>query len=88
MHNNRLNFCRVCGFDLLEPPWGEDGHSPTFNICPCCGAEFGYHDCTEIAVQIHREKWMSNGMKWFENKCRPEDWEPQIQLKNIPRKYQ
>ena len=36
--------CRVCGLDQGEPIWGEDGRTPTYGICSCCGVEFGYGD--------------------------------------------
>lgn len=64
--------CRVCGVPQDEPPWGDDGNSPSFNICPCCGCEFGYEDATPKAIQIHREKWLSTGAKWQEPKQKPD----------------
>lgn len=35
--------CPVCGYDKLEEPPEEQ----TFEICPNCGVEFGYHDAVE-----------------------------------------
>lgn len=35
-------YCRVCGLYLGYQPWGEDGKTPSYEICPCCGVEFGY----------------------------------------------
>lgn len=32
-------FCRVCGLPLDEDPWGEDGKTPNYTICPCCGVD-------------------------------------------------
>jgi hypothetical protein len=33
MHNkNEIYFCRVCGLEQLDPPWGDDGKSETFDI--------------------------------------------------------
>lgn len=46
VNKNASTFCRVCGLDQDENPWGEDNASPTFDICACCGTEFGYHDFT------------------------------------------
>ena len=34
--------CRVCGKVQDDPTWGEDGKTPTFDICDCCGVQFGY----------------------------------------------
>ena len=40
MHNKMLHICRVCGYcDEELFPWGEDGETPTFEICPCCNVE-------------------------------------------------
>ena len=34
------NFCPVCGYPLSDyNPWGDDGKTPTYDICPCCGVE-------------------------------------------------
>lgn len=60
MHNsNELNVCRVCGAKQLEPPWGNDGLTPSYEICDCCGVEFGYEDMNLNALKnIER-----NGLK-------------------------
>ena len=43
MHkNNEFYVCRVCGAEQPEAPWGDDGETPTYDICNCCGVEFGY----------------------------------------------
>ena len=35
--------CPACGFEGLdEEPWV--GDSPSDDICPCCGMQFGYYD--------------------------------------------
>lgn len=39
--------CPVCGYDAGYPPWGEDGRLPTFDICACCGTEWGYEGTPE-----------------------------------------
>ena len=34
--------CPVCGFnDLKEAPFGLN-QEPSYEICPCCGFEFGF----------------------------------------------
>lgn len=85
------NFCPVCGFELEEPAW-KDG-SPSYNICPSCGVEFGYGD---FGVTISerkkrheqlRKEWIKNGMKYkhFDDEFdpQPSNWNPIQQLKNI-----
>jgi hypothetical protein len=77
-------YCHVCGYpDLDYAPWGEDGQSPSFDICPCCGVEFGYEDATDIAKKIFRENWISSGAEWFDPKIKPAYWNLKQQLINI-----
>jgi len=78
------NHCRVCGYELLEPPWGEDSRSPTWDFCPCCGTEFGYQDCTPMSARRMRENWISSGMKWSEPAKKPANWDFDRQRANIP----
>ncbi|MCO6509132.1 MAG: hypothetical protein J6578_10170 [Snodgrassella sp.] len=88
MHkNNELYTCRVCGLEQSEPQWGEDGKSPTYNICDCCGVEFGYEDITLISTKNYREKWIKSGAKWNCPKCKPIGWSLDMQLLNIPKNY-
>ncbi len=76
--------CHVCGYpDLLEPPWGEDGQSSSFDICPCCGVEFGYEDATETALLKYRQQWIFSNGKWRESDLKPSDWDMKEQLRNI-----
>lgn len=79
--------CRVCGLRQDEAIWGVDGQSATFNICACCGCEFGYEDCLPEGVQRHREKWITNGGTWFEPTKRPAGWTIEDQLSKVPRFY-
>ena len=39
--------CPVCGYAYLEEPPRDEKGRPSFDICDCCGIEFGYEDCTE-----------------------------------------
>jgi hypothetical protein len=57
-------FCRVCGYESDSPSWGEDGRTPSFEICPCCGVEWGYEDSLREGVLAHREAWFADGAKW------------------------
>lgn len=84
LNNQEVYMCRVCGLQQDEPSWGEDGNTPSFNICDCCGTEFGYEDATIVAIKRTREKWLSKGAKWSEPKAKPKDWVLEVQLKHIP----
>jgi len=76
--------CRVCGLIQDEEPWGENGDNPNFAICACCGAEFGYEDCTKESVKAHRKRWLEAGANWWALKEEPKDWDIEKQLQNIP----
>ena len=54
MHNDEKYYCRICGYRCVVPPWGEDGETPNFEYCDCCGVEFGYGDATIKVVKKHR----------------------------------
>lgn len=85
MHNDFEKMsCRICGYINLEPPWGEDGKTPDFNICPCCGVEAGYEDCTKEAINKYRKSWLEMGSKWNEKEEKPKNWNIEEQFKNIP----
>ena len=82
MHKNEKNICKVCGLFQEEPPWGDDGNSPSFEICDCCGVEFGYEDSTTESIKRFRENWIASGVNWFNSKEKPDQWSLGEQLKN------
>jgi hypothetical protein len=70
----RYHACPVCGFGRLPRPL-ED-----FDICPCCGTEFGYDDCT-ISHEELRRRWIKAGANWWSETTQPPtEWNPIIQL--------
>lgn len=82
-----MNFvCPICGFDdLFESPYDENGLG-SYEICPCCGFQFGNDDYPDKEKQIHqwRATWISNGHKWFsDSRQPPKNWDWKNQLKNI-----
>lgn len=87
LNDQESYFCRICGKRQDEPIWGKDDRTPTFNICDCCGVEFGYEDCNLEAVQAFRKKWLQEGNKWWNPKAKPQSWLLEEQMKNIPKKY-
>jgi hypothetical protein len=80
--------CRVCGLDQGEPPWGEDGKTPSFEICGCCGTDFGYQDCFIEGIKRARKEWLDHGGKWNTIKEKPIDGSLEKQLAQIPPEYQ
>ena len=73
--------CPVCGYpDLEEPAWDINTGAPSFDVCPCCGCEFGYEDATAIGKNRHLVKWVKSGANWFEPDLKPENWNLREQL--------
>ena len=87
MSSDEKNRCRVCGLLLESPPWGDDGQTPLFEYCPCCGVEWGYPDATPEGARSFREKWLQRGGEWDSPDLRPSDWDRDKQLAAIPADY-
>lgn len=81
--------CPVCAFDLDFEPWRQG--SPSHEICPCCGIQFGYHDSAggdaARARQVYenwRERWIGNGARWSSVGRRPPSgWAATSQLAKL-----
>lgn len=80
--------CPVCGYDkLTEKPYDTKGN-PSYEICVCCGFQYGYDDVDqEHTFESYFEEWLNNGAKWFEPNSQPKDWDIKNQLQNIKRKH-
>lgn len=55
--------CLVCGYDQMPYP------PQDYNICPCCGTEYGVDDVFESHYEL-RNQWLSMGGHWF-SRVRP-----------------
>ena len=83
------NICLICGYDgLSKPAWIDD--SPSFEICPSCGTEFGYDDWVRVGERRAvrqgelREAWKAAGCPWWsQNRPPPAGWDSGKQLKRI-----
>lgn len=78
-----VEHCRVCGLAQVDPPWGADGKSPSFELCDCCGVEFGYDDATPTAIEASRSRWLESGAKWVRAGEQPRGWDLSRQLAQI-----
>ena len=65
------NNCRVCGLFIEDAPWGENDLNQTFEICPCCGVEFGNEDYKIETIRDFRSIWISKGARWFDGSEKP-----------------
>lgn len=75
--------CPICNYKgLYEPPYNAEGYG-SYEICPCCGFEFGCDDYPEKeeAQLTWRKKWIDSGLIWFSNsRTHPEGWDGEKQL--------
>jgi len=74
--------CPVCGWpELDEPPRGKDGVA-SFEICPCCGFEFGFDDDDQgRSFAQARAQWIAGGMQWWSgSRPAPHGWNATQQL--------
>ena len=99
-------FCPCCGFKGLDepaykqislplptnltPPYYKYFGDPTYDICECCGFEFGYDDepgaGKGLSFEQYLQEWINDGQNWFVPSSRPDDWALETQLKNIKNK--
>lgn len=78
--------CPICGYDGLdEPPYDEFGFG-SWEICSCCGFEFGIENengASKSLFDMLRKRWIEFGAKWKYPEDQPEGWNLELQLKNI-----
>jgi hypothetical protein len=77
---SRYYACPVCQFpELISSPCSDRGLA-NFDICPCCGVEFGYDDASTTYAEL-RARWVAGGMKWWSQAQTPPDgWSPESQI--------
>ncbi|HSE22875.1 MAG TPA: hypothetical protein VLB68_14505 [Pyrinomonadaceae bacterium] len=81
-------FCPVCGFDGLdEPPYSQSGVG-LYEICPCCGFQFGVTDDNQgISFHEWREAWIERGTPWTSLwRTAPNGWDPLAQLRGLAKR--
>jgi hypothetical protein len=81
--------------DLGQPPWPDHGPPPyehkygsaSYEVCDCCGFEFGYDDNPGTAPPLtfdeYRKQWIASGAESFDPAKRPESWSLSEQLSRI-----
>jgi hypothetical protein len=81
-------YCPVCGFYLDFYPWV--GKSPSDEICPCCGIQFGNDDMAGGDINKRRliyyqwkQQWITEKMPWRSMGITPpKHWNPQSQVRH------
>lgn len=67
--------CPVCGYDKMQETSYYSNGDASFELCLCCGFQFGVDDDVEIeddkfltrteAHALYRDKWIKDGAKVF-----------------------
>lgn len=61
----------------------DEDDDPSYEICLCCGFQFGYDDCDQGYTFIeYRKEWLEKGAIWFRSE-KTARWSLEKQLRNI-----
>ncbi len=67
------------------PPYSQHLGEPSYQVCTCCGFEFGNDDDPGTALPVGfeecREEWIRGGCQWFDLSKKPNDWNLNSQLR-------
>jgi hypothetical protein len=81
--------------NMPPPPWAQHEDPPyefrygqaSYEICECCGFEFGNDDnpgtSSAETFEQYRRQWISDGAQWFSPEKRPANWDLTHQLLEI-----
>jgi hypothetical protein len=74
--------CPVCGWPELPKPPRHASGGASFELCPCCGFEFGYDDDAQgLTYAQARARWIADGMTWWSaSRLAPPGWNAAQQL--------
>jgi len=66
------------------PPYEQWYGAPSYDVCACCGFEFGNDDnpgtAAPVTFEQYRHQWLASGCEWFDILCKPASWDWKIQL--------
>lgn len=77
--------CTVCGYPGLREAPRSPMNGASYEICPCCGFQFGFDDEDQgISAEQWRQRWVNSGMSWTSvGQYPPPGWDPREQLKRL-----
>jgi hypothetical protein len=62
----------------VPPPYCRWYGMPTYDVCPCCGFEFGFDDepgtAPSVSFEEYLQQWIAEGGRWFDESRRPSGW--------------
>lgn len=77
--------------DDLAPPYCQFFGDPSYEVCTCCGFEFGNDDepgtGAAMSFKEYRIDWIKRGCPWFTPSQRPKDWNLSKQLRAAGLRY-
>ncbi|CCE22764.1 conserved protein of unknown function [Methylotuvimicrobium alcaliphilum 20Z] len=74
----KIEYCPLCGWGPLEKPYESmEELWFSYDICDCCGCEYGLDD-----NEPYYEKWVSEGCRWLYPEAKPTGWRLQDQLQH------
>ena len=69
----------------LEPPYEQYFGDPSYEVCSCCGFEFGNDDNPGTGVpasfEEYLKEWVQSGCDWLDSTRKPTGWQLGEQLK-------
>jgi uncharacterized protein (DUF983 family) len=72
-----MHTCPVCFYGALA----FDPADQNYDICHCCGTEFGVEDAGGFSYEEIRAKWVAAGSRWFSSVVHPPvNWDAVEQL--------
>jgi hypothetical protein len=69
----------------VTPPYCLVFGDASYEVCKCCGFEFGLDDepgtAEPMSFEAYFDEWVRAGCIWFDKSGRPSDWKPHIQFR-------
>ncbi len=77
--------------DHGTPPYSRRYGEPSYDVCECCGFEFGNDDQPDTAppktFNEYLRAWIAEGCVWFMPHRKPEGWSLEQQLRRAGIEY-
>ena len=71
----------------MMPPYHKHLGEASYDVCDCCGFEFGNDDepgtANASTFDEYLKDWQASGCEWSNKSKRPKNWSLQEQLKNL-----
>ena len=80
--------CPICAYPGLEEPPRSPSGGGSYEICPCCGFQFGVTDDDDgVSCDTWRLHWAEEGMQWFSRGVpAPAGWDARAQFAKVSSK--